>query len=111
MSSQQSPQQLAMAMFYSCGLEKSAAVEAAGDVTSEELRSPPWALYHYWMRQNPAYWGVGDRADLNTALHELKFRPEIIALNDFGESVLGHMDARLWARRLAASVYSKQNKS
>ncbi|THH19315.1 hypothetical protein EW146_g1829 [Bondarzewia mesenterica] len=106
-----SSQQQAIAMLYSCGLEKSAAVEAARGVTSEELRSPPWALYHYWMRQQPAYWGVDDRADLNTALHQLKFRPEIIALSDFGESVLCHLDARLWARRLAASVYSKRNKS
>ncbi|KAF9235032.1 hypothetical protein BU15DRAFT_78408 [Melanogaster broomeanus] len=94
--------------FYSCGLEQSAAMEAARDVPPMEDTSPPWALFNYWMRQGPTFWFVENRQDLNAVLRTLKFREEIIALNDFGEPILCHMDARLWARRLASSVYEKR---
>ncbi|ETW75959.1 hypothetical protein HETIRDRAFT_330304 [Heterobasidion irregulare TC 32-1] len=95
-----------IAMFYSCGLEESAVAEAAEDIKPEELRSDPsWALYYYWMRHDPRYLGVHNREGLNLLLRQLNFRPEIIALNTFGEGARCHGDYHLWARKLAGAAY------
>ncbi len=38
-------------------------------------------------------------------LRELRFRPEVISLANFGETYLPHLDVRNWARQLAFGVY------
>lgn len=44
-------------------------------------------------------------AELEQMLRELRFRPEVISLANFGETYLPHLDVRNWARQLAFGVY------
>ncbi|KAI0806895.1 hypothetical protein C8Q74DRAFT_1224941 [Fomes fomentarius] len=105
-----------------CGLEEGAAAEAARTVgmpsgtpyynpragavnEQSEFDNPSWALYRYWLSQNPSFRPAQTSAELQQMLRELGFRPEVISLANFGETYLPHLDVRNWARQLAFGVY------
>ncbi|PIL30588.1 hypothetical protein GSI_07289 [Ganoderma sinense ZZ0214-1] len=103
--------QEAIRAFYNCGLQEAAAVDAARVVGMPpgmgSFDGPSWALYRYWLSQDPSFRYAPSGDELRDHLARLRFRPEVLPLASFQEGYIPHLDARNWARRLASNVYKQ----